>query len=67
MIQRNYAQGRENNKASEIRKVFLSKILSNIQEVIEKDKQPLELDFVYWYLETGAFIPVDGQQRLTSL
>jgi hypothetical protein len=67
MIQRDYAQGRRNSKASEIRKVFLSKLLSTIEDVIEKDSPPLELDFVYGYIETETFIPLDGQQRLTTL
>jgi uncharacterized protein with ParB-like and HNH nuclease domain len=67
MIQRDYAQGRDNSKAGEIRKVFLNKIFTSIKDVIEKDKQPLELDFVYGFLEAGAFIPLDGQQRLTTL
>lgn len=67
MIQRDYAQGRENNKAGEIRKVFLNKILKTVKDVIEKDEHPLELDFVYGFLEASAFIPLDGQQRLTTL
>jgi len=67
MIQRDYAQGRKNNKASEIRKVFLNKLLITIKDVIGNNSLPLELDFVYGYLETETFIPLDGQQRLTTL
>jgi hypothetical protein len=67
MIQRDYAQGRRNSKASEIRKVFLNKMLSSIRAVIHDNKQPLELDFVYGYIQSEAFIPLDGQQRLTTL
>ena len=67
MIQRDYAQGRKNNKAGEIRKVFLSKLLDGINNVINDNKLPLELDFVYGYLEGETFIPLDGQQRLTTL
>lgn len=67
MIQRDFAQGRNNRKATEIRKAFLNKILSGIRSVLEKKLPPLELDFIYGYLETGMFIPLDGQQRLTTL
>ncbi|WP_394775655.1 DUF262 domain-containing protein [Flavobacterium sp.] len=67
MIQRDYAQGRLNDKASEIRKVFLNKLLSSIEDVIYNGKLPLELDFVYGFIENSVFIPLDGQQRLTTL
>lgn len=67
MIQRDYAQGRSNDKAIEIRKVFLTKLLSVINGVIHQAKPPIELDFVYGYLEAETFIPLDGQQRLTTL
>lgn len=67
MIQRDYAQGRSNNKASEIRKVFLNKLLTVITNVIEGNALPLELDFIYGYVESEQFIPLDGQQRLTTL
>lgn len=67
MIQRDYAQGRNNIKAEEIRKVFLNNILSGINSVIIENKPPLELDFIYGYIESETFIPLDGQQRLTTL
>jgi len=67
MIQRDYAQGRKDGKANEIRKIFLSKIKSAIDSVINHDSPPLELDFIYGYLESEYFIPLDGQQRLTTL
>lgn len=67
MIQRDYAQGRKNNKTTEIRKVFLNNILNAINETIKEGKAPLELDFIYGYTESESFIPLDGQQRLTTL
>ncbi|RFZ90013.1 DUF262 domain-containing protein [Mucilaginibacter conchicola] len=67
MIQRDYAQGRNNSKANEIRTVFLTKIKESAIGVIKENKLPLELDFVYGYIDAGAFIPLDGQQRLTTL
>lgn len=67
MIQRDYAQGRKNKKANEIRKIFLNNILDRIENVVCKDELPLELDFIYGYIENEFFIPLDGQQRLTTL
>lgn len=67
MIQRDYAQGRKNNKTTEIRKVFLNNILTALNNTIKEAKPPLELDFIYGYTESESFIPLDGQQRLTTL
>jgi uncharacterized protein with ParB-like and HNH nuclease domain len=65
-IQRDYAQGRESE--SELRKGFVSKIKQTIQE----NDPNLNLDFIYGYSEKAGkdeevFIPLDGQQRLTTL
>ncbi|MBL0056269.1 MAG: DUF262 domain-containing protein, partial [Chitinophagaceae bacterium] len=65
-IQRDYAQGRESEL--ELRKGFITKIKQTIQ-----DNEPkLNLDFIYGYTEKESkeeevFIPLDGQQRLTTL
>jgi hypothetical protein len=59
-IQRDYAQGRES--AFEIRKTFLKTIKKHLDE-----NNPLNLDFVYGSIEHQKFIPIDGQQRLTTL
>lgn len=67
MIQRDYAQGRNNNAAKEIREIFLNNLLKGIESVVFENKAPLELDFIYGYIESGTFIPLDGQQRLTTL
>lgn len=62
-IQRDYAQGRRNHKVDEIRKVFVYSLL-----LVAKGKRPAaELDFVYGSNRDGAFEPLDGQQRLTTL
>lgn len=63
IIQRDYAQGRNNTKAISVRTRL-------IDEWIDILKDPnLRMDFNYIYgNETGdVFYPVDGQQRLTSL
>ncbi len=65
IIQRDYAQGRAS--AEEIRKNFLE----TIKKHLEDEKIKLQLDFIYGLEEedgkTKKFIPVDGQQRLTTL
>lgn len=62
-IQRDYAQGRENKKVSKIRDRFLDALYQAITE----DK-PIKLDFIYGEIkENRDFIPLDGQQRLTTL
>ncbi len=62
-IQRDYAQGRQNQKVDEIRKVFVHTLL-----LVVKGKRPAtELDFVYGSMYSHAFEPLDGQQRLTTL
>lgn len=65
-IQRDYAQGRESEV--ELRKGFVTKIKQTIQE----NEPKLNLDFIYGYTEKAGkdedvFIPLDGQQRLTTL
>lgn len=62
IIQRDYAQGRKSEKVKSIR----NEILNNLYEAIEKET-PLDFDFIYGSLNDGAFIPLDGQQRLTTL
>lgn len=67
MIQRDYAQGRKNDKANEIRKVFINNLRRGIEGVLNGSEEPMELDFIYGYVDTEVFIPLDGQQRLTTL
>ncbi len=61
-IQRDYAQGRLTDKATKVRKDFVNQL----KEYILSDKSH-SLDFIYGSQEGNAFIPLDGQQRLTTL
>ena len=63
IIQRDYAQGRDDKKTEKIRNGFLADII----ETLEKENCSLELDFVYGNVEDNILQPLDGQQRLTTL
>ncbi|MDI3546233.1 MAG: hypothetical protein PWQ43_1537 [Rikenellaceae bacterium] len=63
IIQRDYAQGREDEKTNKIRELFLDSLI----KAIESEDSKLELDFVYGDIKNGVFQPLDGQQRLTTL
>ena len=74
IIQRDYAQGRANDDVRQIRESFIKKIF----KVLGNDSSKLELDFIYGSLERPKdialkkvdyenFVPLDGQQRLTTL
>lgn len=60
IIQRDYAQGRLGKE--ELRRAFLH----NLREALD-GKRILSLDFVYGTTVNGKLIPLDGQQRLTTL
>lgn len=60
IIQRDYAQGRKD--AASIRGKFLDEIFNRLD-----NDENLFLDFVYGSIEGDKFIPIDGQQRLTTL
>lgn len=66
IIQRDYAQGRNNDKAEEVRTEFLDSLF-----IYLSDGESHDLDFVYGTIENStpkkSFIPLDGQQRLTTL
>ena len=62
IIQRDYAQGRMDSKSSNIRNKFLDEIFNRLD-----NDENLFLDFVYGNIEGDKFIPIDGQQRLTTL
>ena len=62
MIQRDYAQGRKNNTATDIRHKFVSSLIQAVS-----DGKDLELDFIYGSNRRNAFEPLDGQQRITTL
>ncbi|MCD8307063.1 MAG: DUF262 domain-containing protein, partial [Clostridia bacterium] len=64
-IQRDYVQARD--KAKESRQ----KLVSDMVDAVKNQGQPLSLSFVYGFIENRdgkeVFIPIDGQQRLTTL
>lgn len=62
VIQRDYVQGRGDEKSTEVRKNFLDDLFSAL-----KEKRKFHLDFVYGSYIEDFFIPIDGQQRLTTL
>lgn len=65
IIQRDYAQGRQST--TEVRNIFLDALYKYLEENIPNR----DLDFVYGTLSEvdgiKNFIPLDGQQRLTTL
>jgi hypothetical protein len=62
LIQRDYAQGRPDAPTTRIRGRFLDALIA-----AAVGEGPLSLDFVYGELDSGALLPLDGQQRLTTL
>ena len=63
IIQRDYVQGRQNAGAKAVRKT----LLSDMKNALCKTTPPLDLNFVYGKTNGDKFIPIDGQQRLTTL
>ena len=65
-IQRHYVQGANNPKAESVRKQFIKEIFT----AIEEKQNEFNLHFIYGPINTNgedSFVPVDGQQRLTTL
>jgi len=65
LLQRDYAQGRseeEDKKAPGVRVQFVKELFRALIE-----EKPLELDFIYGPITETRFVPLDGQQRLTTL
>jgi hypothetical protein len=62
IIQRDFAQGRQNPDVRKIRRSFLEALKQALVS-----GEGISLDFVYGNDNSGRFIPLDGQQRLTSL
>ena len=68
IIQRDYAQGRTIEQ--EIRNDFLDALYNALMLPVGHELLPLNLDFVYGSVEDdeeSRFLPLDGQQRLTTL
>jgi len=63
IIQRDYAQGRTNKDVERIRKQFLTVLY----DALIGNSEPVKLDFVYGNIADKKLIPLDGQQRLTTL
>lgn len=69
IVQRDYAHGRRNPKAKQVR----DELITSLWKCISNEKS-LHLDFIYGRIESSreesgrsVFIPFDGQQRLTTL
>lgn len=63
IIQRDYAQGRDLPEVNRIRRRFLDSLYTALIK-----SEPITLDFVYGEInEKKSLIPLDGQQRLTTL
>jgi len=60
IIQRDYAQGRKSEEK------IAKKLIEDIYNALSTEK-PLSLDFIYGKTENQKLIPLDGQQRLTTL
>ena len=63
IIQRDYAQGRDNEKSNEVRK----NLIKDIKTCLTDGGKSIDFNFVYGTVSEGVFYPVDGQQRLTTL
>ena len=68
-IQRDYAQGRPDDTTKQIREKFVDDIFESI--VNYPNGKILDVNFIYGNIENDddrrRFIPIDGQQRLTTL
>lgn len=65
IIQRDYAQGRKDKGTMEVRSTFVETLLEHLQS-----GDNIDLDFIYGSMKESdktVFIPLDGQQRLTTL
>lgn len=62
IVQRDYAQGRTTADVNRIR----SRFLKVLYDALVEDKR-ITLDFIYGNIEKEQLIPLDGQQRLTTL
>jgi hypothetical protein len=62
IIQRDFAQGRQDDETTTIRDRFLDAIVDTITSQVN-----MGLDFIYGDVEAGVLRPLDGQQRLTTL
>ena len=61
-IQRDYVQGRESKTVEKNREEFVKELIDSLVW-----NKPMSLNFVYGTIHGDEFIPIDGQQRLTTL
>tara|TARA_R110002167_G_scaffold341691_1_gene550161 strand:+ start:6328 stop:8475 length:2148 start_codon:yes stop_codon:yes gene_type:complete len=67
-IQRDYAYGRDSNKAAAVRHDLLTAMFDALNNKEHLQKDTLVLDFIYGsILKDKSMTPIDGQQRLTTL
>src|SRR5712675_458301 len=68
VIQRDYAQGREDEHSRDVRKRFIEE-LADALSGDQAATPALDLHFVYgrWKVNERTLEPLDGQQRLTTL
>lgn len=64
IIQRDYAQGRSDERSKEIRKTFLGSLIAAVENYPQKN---IELDFVYGKRNKNKVYLLDGQQCITTL
>lgn len=64
IIQRDYAQGRKGDEhITQVRKFFIDSLYNALI-----NEESIDLDYIYGYCTSDrTFIPLDGQQRLTTL
>ena len=62
IMQRDYAHGRLNERTAAIRE----ELLDNLFNSFDVDAN-IDFDFVYGSIRDGVLLPLDGQQRLTTL
>lgn len=63
IIQRDYAQGRDDSKAKQIRAGFVK----SLHSVVTDPNDSQDLDFIYGSVHDDTLTLLDGQQRLTTL
>lgn len=67
-IQRDYAYGRDTEKANNVRKDLLNAMFDALKNDTASIEETLVLDFIYGsILKDKSMTPIDGQQRLTTL
>jgi uncharacterized protein with ParB-like and HNH nuclease domain len=61
-LQRDYVQGSDESIIGPFLDALLKSLCSS-----EDSEDRIDLNYIYGYNETESFVPIDGQQRLTTL